>query len=316
MISRRLLRVKVLQALYAYLKSENESVTNAEKELVFSIKKAYDLYISLFLLIIEISRYALRRIDIAREKKVPTHDDLHPNTRFVENRLIKLLQENKFLKTYALNEGLSWANQPELIKSLYNSLTEADFYQEYMNESMESFDLDRRFCIRLLNEHVLFSEEFANSLEEQSIFWNDEVDYIISMAAKSIRKLNEASGPETALLQMYKNKEDEVFAGQLFRKVLVKQKEYEKLIIQFTKNWDFERIAFMDILILMLAIAEIQEFDSVPVKVTFNEYIEISKLYSTEKSSVFINGILDRIIAHLKENKLVVKRGRGLIGEK
>ena len=303
-----------MQALYAYLKSDSASINHSEKELQFSINKTYELYIALFLLAAELARYAEKRIDIARDKKIPNPEDLNPNTRFVQNRLIKQLKENQHIRSFVNNHKLSWSNQPELIKTLFNELVQEEFYQSYMNSREEGYEEDKRIIHELITQFFLASEELQNSLEEQSIYWNDEIDYVVSIAGKTIKKLKASSGPETPLLPLYKNEEDAEFSKKLFRKVIVNQKDYEKLIEQFTKNWDFDRIAFMDILILMLAIAEIQEFESIPVKVTFNEYIEISKLYSTEKSSIFINGILDKIIQNLKENKLFLKQGRGLIG--
>lgn len=315
MINRRLLRVKVMQALYAYLQTDSPSVSNSEKELHFSINKSYELYISLFLLLTELVRYARLRIDIAREKKIPGPDDLNPNTRFVDNPVIAMLGQNSALKTFVNNTKISWSNRPELIRSLYNQMAMEDFYREYMGAPETSFEEDKKFTIALLNDLILPSDEFYNTLEEQSIYWNDEVDYLVNIAGKTIRKMKKTTPSAETILPLYKNEEDAVFAKKLFRKVIVNQKDYEKLIEQYTRNWDFERIAFMDILLLMMAIAEIQEFESIPVKVSFNEYIEISKLYSTEKSSIFINGILDKIIQHLREHKLFVKKGRGLIGE-
>lgn len=304
-----------MQALYAYLKSENASVNNSEKELQFSINKTYELYVSLFLLVIDLARYAEKRIDIARDKRVPNPEDLNPNTKFINNLLIKKLRENLFIKSFVNNHKISWSNQPELIKSLYTEMVKQEFYRDYMSAETVNFETDKKFVYDLLTGFIVSSEDFYNGLEEQSIYWNDEADYVVSMAGKSIKKFKAGSGPETQLMPVFKNEEDEDFSKLLFRKVIVNQKDYEKLIEKFTKNWDFDRIAFMDILILMLAMAEIQEFESIPVRVTFNEYIEISKLYSTEKSSVFINGILDKIIQQQKENNLFEKKGRGLIGE-
>ncbi len=304
-----------MQALYAYLQTDSPSVSNSEKELHFSINKSYELYISLFLLLTELVRYARLRIDIAREKKIPGPDDLNPNTRFVDNPVIAMLGQNSALKTFVNNTKISWSNRPELIRSLYNQMAMEDFYREYMGAPETSFEEDKKFTIALLNDLILPSDEFYNTLEEQSIYWNDEVDYLVNIAGKTIRKMKKTTPSAETILPLYKNEEDAVFAKKLFRKVIVNQKDYEKLIEQYTRNWDFERIAFMDILLLMMAIAEIQEFESIPVKVSFNEYIEISKLYSTEKSSIFINGILDKIIQHLREHKLFVKKGRGLIGE-
>jgi len=229
--------------------------------------------------------------------------------------VIAMLGQNSAMKTFVNNMKISWSNRPELIKSLYNQLVMEDFYREYMGAPETSFEEDKKFTIALLNDLILPSDEFYNTLEEQSIYWNDEVDYLVNIAGKTIRKMKKTTSSEETILPVYKNEEDAVFAKKLFRKVIVNQKDYEKLIEQYTRNWDFERIAFMDILLLMMAIAEIQEFESIPVKVSFNEYIEISKLYSTDKSSIFINGILDKIIQQLREQKLFVKKGRGLIGE-
>ncbi len=315
MISRRLLRVKVMQALYAFFKSESDSANNSEKELQFSINKTYELYISILLLIIEIAKFAERRIEIAKEKKRPNPEDLNPNTRFINNKLINKLKENQHLTAFVNSHKNSWSNQPDLIRGLYEELIKQDFYIDYMKAEENSFANDKDFVIELLSRIINESEDLSNTLEEQSIYWNDDVDFVVNMVLKTIKKFKANSETDTPLLPLYKNEEDAQFASQLFRKVLVNKKDYEKLIEQFAKNWDFERIAFLDILILMIAIAEIQEFESIPVKVSFNEYIEISKHYSTVKSNIFINGILDKIIQHLKEDKTFVKRGRGLIGE-
>lgn len=316
MISRRILRIKVMQALYAYYKHDGQaSINEIEKELFFSIKKTYDLYHYLLVLLIDISNYAQKRIDIALQKKLPTEADLHPNTRFVENKFIEQLRINNQLLRYIEINKLNWANYPELIKGIYNEIVHSSDYEAYMNASESNFNTDKSFVTKIYKNIIANYEPIYNALEEQSIFWNDEVEFVISAIIKTIKKIKKEDAEDAELMPLYKSKDDEDFAKKLFRKVVLNQGEYRKLIEKFSQNWDFERIAFMDILLIEIAIGEAIEFQSIPIKVTFNEYIELSKYYSTKRSNVFINGMLDKIFNHLKTNKTIVKQGRGLIGE-
>lgn len=316
MISRRILRIKVMQALYAYYKHDGQaSINEIEKELFFSIKKTYDLYHYLLVLLVDISNYAQKRIEIARQKKLPTEADLHPNTRFTDNKLIEQLRINNQLLRYIEINKLNWANYPELIKGIYSEMTGSKDYETYMNTTDISFNSDKSFVAKIYKNIIANYEPIYNALEEQSIFWNDEVEFVISAIIKTIKKFKQGDAEEAQLMPLYKSKDDEEFAKKLFRKVILNQSEYRKLIEKFSQNWDFERIAFMDILLIEIAIGEAIEFQSIPIKVTFNEYIELSKYYSTKRSNVFINGMLDKIFNHLKTNKTIVKQGRGLIGE-
>jgi N utilization substance protein B len=315
MVSRRILRIKIIQLLYAYYKSSASSIKNAEKELFFSIQKTYDLYHYLLLLIINVADYALTRIEIAREKKIPTWEDLHPNTKFVDNKIIAQLRINRQLNEYLKNKKLSWINYPEIIRNLFINIKESEYYKEYMSSSERSYEEDKKLLTNIFVKDVAVFEHLYQNLEEQSIYWNDEVEFVISIIIKTIRKFRESDGNSAKILPLFKNEEDIEFVKKLFRKAILKSEEYRKLIEEFAKNWEIERIAFIDILIMQTAIAEAIEFPSIPTKVTFNEYLEIAKYYSTSKSSVFINGLLDKIITHLKEKNIVKKSGRGLIGE-
>lgn len=305
-----------MQALYAYYKhSGSTSMNDIEKELNFSIKKTFDLYHLLLLFVVDISDFAEQRIDIAKHKKLPSKEDLNPNMRFVENRIVAQIKTNTTLTRYLESTKLSWVNYPELIKGIYNELNEFKAYQDYMNSETDTYENDKSFIIKLYKDLISNYEPLYNSLEEQSIFWNDEIEFVISSIIKTLKKFNQKDYENAQLMPLFKSDDDKDFAKRLFRKVILNQADYRKYIEKFSQNWDFERIAFMDLLLIDMAIAEAIEFKSIPVKVTFNEYIELSKFYSTQRSNVFINGILDKIFSFLKESNIVVKQGRGLIGE-
>ena len=315
MISRRILRIKILQLLYAYIQGADSSLNKHEKELFFSIQKTYDLYHYLLLLIIDIADYANSRIEIARQKMVPTREDLNPNTKFVENKIIQQLRVNKQLNQYLNTTRLSWVNTPELIKKLHNRIRMTPYFKEYMEHPQRNFEEDKKLIIEIYSNEIVNTESIFQTLEEQSIYWNDEVEFVVSMIAKTIKDFKESDNENAQLMLLFKNEDDKEFARDLFRKSVVHKEEYIKLIESYTENWDVERIAFLDMLILVMAITEAVAFPSIPTRVTINEYLEIAKFYSTEKSSLFINGLLDKIFKHLKENQKIIKTGRGLIGE-
>ncbi len=315
MISRRIIRTKVLQVLYAYFASEERSLTNSEKELFFCIHKTYDLYHYLMLLVTEIADYAESRMEIKRNKHQPTEDDLNPNTKFISNLVIRQLRENRQLKAYTEQKKLSWVNHPDLIKELYLILTESEMYQVYMANNSRSYLEDKKFTEKIFNNILLVSEELYQVLEEQSIYWNDDIEFVISVIGKTMKKFNEHSDTSVSLMPLFKDEDDREFAKELFRKSIVNHDEIQQLIKVHSNNWDVERIAFMDILIMQLAITEFLYFPSIPTKVTMNEYIELSKYYSTEKSRNFINGILDKTLKDLKKEGKIKKTGRGLVGE-
>jgi N utilization substance protein B len=315
MISRRQLRIKALQSLYAYYKTDREDMRRSEKELHFNIEKAYELYHYLLLLMIDVVMYAESRIELALNKRIPTEEDLHPNTRFVENKLVEQLRNNAHLLRYVDQHKLNWVNHPELIKEVYKRLIESEEYEAYMGAEEHGYSADKRL-VTFIYAHIIFSSDMLYSImEEQSIFWNDDLEFITSMIVKTFKKFKEEDGDDKPLMELYKNKEDKDYVVKLYRQTILHRDEYVEYIKVNTRNWDLDRIAFMDILIMQIAIAELIAFPSIPTKVTLNEYLEISKFYSTSKSNVFINGVLDKVMMQLKEGKKIVKTGRGLIGE-
>ncbi len=313
MINRRLLRIKLLQSFYAFTKRGNDSLPNAEKELLHSIEKAFDLYYFILLLAVEIVDFAEERIEMAKHKKMPSSEDMHPNTRFIDLWYFKELRENEFFKKGTT--GLSWVNNPELARSLYRSLLASDVYSDYMESESHGLREDKKILLHIFIDIIAPSEELCQVLEDQSIYWNDDSAFVISALVKDIK----GSVPGKLKLPdpgfIFKEKDDESFVRELLRKSVLYRDEHKKLIEKYAKNWDIERIALMDILIMELALAEIVGFSNIPVKVSLNEYIEISKTYSSKKSANFINGILDKIITQLRLEGKIKKEGKGLIGE-
>jgi transcription antitermination protein NusB len=315
MISRRLLRIKALMALYAFNRREDGNLTQAETELMFSIGKSYDLYHYLLLLVLEIADIAEEKIDQALQKRMPSPEDLNPRRRFIDNKLISQLRKNIEFKDYISSKKLSWINNSHIPRLLYNKMIAWDAYEEYMRNEAGNYQADKKFITRLVTELFSNSEDLQSNLEEQSIFWNDDMEYISSMVEKTLKKFKSDSGEKASLMPLFKNAEDEEFVKILFRKAVLHSEKCSELIDKNTTNWEVERIALMDILVMKLAITEILEFPEIPVKVTLNEYIEIAKYYCTSKSSTFVNGILDNIVKEIRDEGLFNKFGRGLVGE-
>lgn len=305
-----------MQALYAYFKHDGKSsLKKAEQELFYSIEKTFELYHYFLLLPIDVANYAESRIEIAKNKKIPTYDDLHPNTRFTNNRVISQLRINTSLLHYIETKKLNWTRYPELIKGLYTETQESHCYKDFMSSDTTSYEMDKSFICNWYKDVIAQYDPLYQNLEEQSIYWNDEPEFIIGIIIKTIKKFKESDGDASELMPLYKSNEDKEFAGKLLHKVVINHKEYQALIEKYSKNWDYERIAFLDIIFMQMAIAEGIEFSSIPTKVTLNEYLELAKYYSTLKSNIFINGILDKIFSFLKEENRIKKQGRGLIGE-
>jgi N utilization substance protein B len=315
MISRRLLRIKALMAFYAFNRREDEDLVRAETELMFSIGKTYDLYHYLMLLVLEIADIASGKTEQALRKNMPAPEDLNPNRRFIDNLLIAQLRENIALNKYISASKLSWTNYSHIPRLLYNKMTLWEPYEEYMKAEGSNYQSDKKFIIRLITEFFSNSEELLNCLEEQSIYWNDDMEYVLVMVEKTLKKFRYETGEKCGLMPLFKDNDDEEFVKVLFRKAVINTKKCSDFIDNNTTNWEVERIALMDILVMQLAITEILEFPEIPVKVTLNEYIEIAKYYCTSKSSTFVNGILDNIVREIREKGLFNKAGRGLLGE-
>jgi len=306
MINRVLLRIKIVQILYSFYKGDGKSIPAAEKELFHSIERTYDLYFHLLQLSIEITQFAATRIDNRRNKLRPSVDDLNPNTRFADNKFVKQLSENIQFKEYLSKKKLSWVNNQDIVKELFEEIQATSFFVEYMSSSSNDYNADKDLWRKIFKKVILENEEFDGSIEDQSIYWVDDIEIVISFVIKTIKRFDEGKGIDQELLPMFKDEEDMEFARKLLRGVLTNGSKYRELIDQNTKNWELDRIAYMDILIMQVALSEIMDFPTIPVNVTLNEYIEIAKKYSTEKSGTFINGVLDTIVGQLKtDNKLI-----------
>ncbi len=311
MISRRLLRIKVLQLLYAYFNSNDEGLARYEKDLFYSIEKSYDLYHLFFVLLLDVKEYAVSRMELGKNKRVPTSSDLTPNLRFIDNRVINQLSNTNKVYQYIDEKKLNWNNYPELIKRVYTDMIESEAYNKYMSSEINTYKEDQEFLVTFFSEFLVNSDLLYQVLEEHSIFWNDDIEFMLSMNVKTIEKAK-VNDKELKVFPLFKNDEDKEFAKLLFRMVILKHKENSDLIQLHIKNWDIERVAQMDLLVLEMAITEIMQFSSVPIKVSFNEYIELVKFYSTERSNSFVNGVLDKIINQLKAENKIKKEGRGL----
>lgn len=301
-------------ALYAFNRREDDNLAQAEKELMFSIDKTYDLYHYLLQLVMELSDIASGKIEMAMQKRIPTPEDLNPKRRFIDNRAINQIRDNSRLQQYIDTRKISWVNS-HIPRLLYNRMLDWDVYKEYMAAESNDYQADKKFVISLVTNLFLQSEDLHGYLEEQSIYWNDDMEYVSAMIEKTLKKFKTESGGNAQLMPLFKNEEDEEYVRVLFRKGILNQKKCSDYIDRNTTNWEVERIALMDILVMQLAITEILEFPEIPVRVTLNEYIEIAKYYCTSKSSTFVNGILDKIVKEIRDSGELKKSGRGLVGE-
>lgn len=301
MINRVLIRLKIVQIVYAYYQNGGKNLDTAEKELFFSLSKAYDLYNYLLLLMVEVTKQANKRLNAAKNKLVPTKEELFPNTKFVENRFIAQLEVNKQLLEFSNNQKKTWENEADFVKTLCDKILESDIYKEYMASETSSYEEDRELWRKLYKNIIFNNIELDQVLEDQSLYWNDDKEIVDTFVLKTIKRFDEKNGAKQELLPEFKDEEDQDFARRLFRRTILNADYYRHLISENTKNWDLDRVAFMDVVIMQIALAEILSFPNIPVSVSLNEYVEIAKLYSTPKSGGFINGTLDGIVNSLKK---------------
>jgi transcription antitermination protein NusB len=321
MLSRRHLRVKVLQALYAFFQSDGDDIAAGEKQLLKSTDKLYELYIHQLSFLIKMVDFTENRIEEAKKKFYPTEEDLNPNTRLIENRLIRQIEKNKDFLRWRDKLKINWSQEEHLFQKLLVELKNGQDFIEFTNREMSDYNDDKELIALIVMNYLPEFELLRNYFEDQSIYWSDE-DYDISliMLIKTIKSYKEPWGPEHSLPPLFKDDdegddvdEDRQYMLKLFRYSILRSQENEKLIEEQAENWDLERIAIMDIIIMKMALTELMIFPSIPVKVTINEYIEISKSYSSVKSKLFINGILDKLVVKLKMDGRIRKTGRGLM---
>ena len=303
--------MKVAKTLYAHLKSDSDNLKASEKYLVESIDKAYDLYFQMLYFVVEVARYAESRIELAKQKKLPTYEDLNPNRRFVDNAVITLIANSDSVNDVLASRKLGWANQYDTIKDVYNRLIETEFYKNYMSASVSTFTDDRKFVEEFF-QWLESDEQLAEVVTEMSLLWADDYGFALLLALRTVQHLKR-SHTEVKVLPKFKSEEDLDFAKRLFVKSLVDYEDNQAVVDRYSKNWDVERVVFMDSLIISIAIAELTQFDSIPVKVTLDEWIDIAKYYSSPTSSNFVNGVLDKVVAEFTEQGLIKKSGRGLL---
>ena len=317
MLNRRHLRIKVLQVLYAFYQNNEEDLLKAEKELLRSVDRMYDLYLWYLLTFEELHRFAVRRIEDRRKKVRPTEDDLNPNLKFVENFLIKHFVESTDLKRKCEERKVNWtgAVENDLMRKLFLEVVESDTYKNYMASEESSLEEDRQFLVDLFKQVIANFHLIHDYFENLSIYWLDDIDLMCAMVLKTIKQLKSESDLGTQpVMDLHKDKADELgFVKSLLRNTIEMDDDNTEMIDHLTKNWELERIAKMDIILLKMALTELKVQPSIPKKVTLNEYIEISKFYSTPKSQVFINGILDKAVPLLQERGEMKKTGRGLM---
>ncbi len=318
MLSRRHLRVKVLQALYAYFQSGNARIDQGEKQLLLSINKLYELFIYQLSFLVETTRFADFRLEENKGKHLPTAEDLNPNMRFAQNKILSKISTNRdFLKKEHLYK-INWSEEKELVRRFYVSMRESDAYEQYMSKSANSIEDDKKFVLYII-EHLFTEFELLQSFyEEKSIFFVDDYHLVSYLAMKFIKFMDKGFDDLTPLPDLLKTEKDDDnedldFVKVLFRETIQHSDEWGKLIASSTSNWELERIAVMDVLILKMALTELTVFKSIPIKVSMNEYIDISKYFSTARSKVFVNGILDKLIVDMKASGQIVKTGRGLL---
>lgn len=319
MLTRRHLRIKALQALYAYFIDDEIELPIAEKNMLRSTERIYELAIYQLSFLVEIVKFAARRIEDNKKKFYPTPEDLNPNTKFVDNLFIEKLTQNRDYLRRKEAYKINWVDQEELVRRCYNDLRESTRYKDYMENPKSSFEEDRKLITDIFTGLLIENELLESHYEEISVYWANDIDLANYCALKIIGNFSAKQDSLQPLPPLYNidqkddPDEDKKYMIRLFQKTILKSKSHEQLIEEKASNWELNRITLMDIILLKMGLTELTEFPSIPVKVTMNEIIEMAKIYSTPKSRVFINGVLDKLINDLKESGQIIKSGRGLI---
>lgn len=306
MINRELIRIKVVQLTYAYYQNGNRNIDVAEKELLFSLSKAYHLYHHLLALIVAVSKEARKHYEVEQSKAKREHKTVQPN-RFVDNRFALQLEMNEQLCEFTGSQKQTWDDDIEFVRKLYSQIVQSRLYTEYMESDDTSYEADRELWRKLYKTFIMDNEELDALLEEKSLYWNDDKDIVDTFVLKTIKRFDVDSTAQKELLPEYKDVEDKNFARKLFRSTILNADQYQRYMSETSRNWDFSRLAYMDVVIMQIAIAEMLNFSNIPVNVTINEYVELAKTYSTPKSAGYINGMLDTIARHLISTGCMLK---------
>ena len=307
MINRELIRIKIVQLTYAYYQNGNKLMDSAEKELLFSLSKAYDLYNYLLELIVAVTQQERNRVEVAT-KKAAREGQPMPSQKFAYNKFAVQLEENKMLQEFAETQKQSWANSVEFVRGLCNQIEQSQAYAEYMADTDDSYEADREIWRKIYRQLIQENEDLDSILEEKSLYWNDDKEIVDTFVLKTIKRFDPEKKDKQELLPEFKDMEDKEFAQKLFRSTILNADQYQRLMSESTRNWDFSRLAYMDVVIMQIAIAEMLNFPAIPVSVTINEYVELAKLYSTPRSGSYINGMLDNIARNLVESGQLLKK--------
>lgn len=310
MLNRRHLRIRVLQFVYSWNKSKDTDIVKVEKQFFKSLEKVEELYTLLLLILIEVRDFAKDFQKDAKKKKLPSYEDLNPKTKFIDNLFIRKLKDDTSLTIKANELKISFSDCRPLIKAIYLEVIKTNLYENYMSEEERGFDLDKKFILKLFSKHIIDLTVLQDFLNEQHIYWDDDLPFVSSMIVKTIK---ESSDSKISFFDLFNNKEEKDFALNLLRFSIINSDEYTELISSKTKNWEIDRVALMDLILMQMAITELLKMPQIPVKVTINEYLELAKYYSTPSSKNFVNGILDNLQIELKRKGLITKTGRGLI---
>ncbi len=307
MINRNLIRIRIVQIVYSWYQNSNNNLKNAEKELLQGFQKSYDLYFYLLLLMVKITDLYEERVEMKKNKFLPTEEDLNPNTHLIENKFIKQLRTNKTLNKYLSERPMSWDENETFVKNLLDTILGSEEYKNYTGNVSPTYADDKDFWRKIFKQYIYLNDELDDILEDESIFWNDDVETVETFVLKTIKQFSEQNGDNQPLLPMFKDEEDKQFALKLLDETILNEKKYRELIEKHTQKWDFDRIAFMDMIIMQVAVAELYTCESIPTSVTLNEFIDIAKSYSTPKSGTFVNGILDAIANEAKKEHIILK---------
>jgi len=307
MINRELIRVKVVQLTYAYYQNGNHNMDQAEKELLFSLSKAYDLYNYMLWLIVAITREARRRMEIATQRAEREGTEL-PSQKFAYNKFAVQLEDNLQLNDFIETKKMTWDDDIEVVRKILVQIEQSEIYQVYMDSDDDTYDTERELWRKIYRTLIERNTDLDAVLEEKSLYWNDDKEVVDTFVLKSIKRFDPQNGAKQELLPEYKDEEDKEFACKLFRATILNADQYQRYMSETSRNWDFNRLAYMDVVIMQIAIAEMMTFPNIPVSVTINEYVELAKLYSTPKSGGYINGMLDAIAHYLIDTKKMMKK--------
>lgn len=309
MLSRRHIRLKVMQSLYAHFSNNENRVSTSEKLMLNHFQEIGELNLVILSLIVELVKYADNFFEEGKKKHLPKEEDLYPNRRFTDNQVIKLIRDDANLMDQVNKASGIWLNNDHyVVRKLFKQLYQSELYISYIAKEDDNIEVDQRFFVNALNDYILNNELVHHIFEERSIYWVDDLPFVATIIMGNIKSASKMTSKS-----IFKDNSDKTFALQLFRNTINNNKKYESIIVKFAKNWELDRIATMDQLFLKMAFSEILTMDQLPVKVTMNEYIEISKYYSTAKSKLFVNGLLDNAVKYFNEQGLIKKVGKGLM---